>query len=360
MNEAVEYFKNMGIPFKNGLIDSEALTNEQLNLLVEWEEKTQDHGIMMPKIEDFYRSVLVAISLYPQKSEEGKINYLFGKGIGVEIALRGKVQGRNFLETNPEYRSHSDFELYDYKGIKYPESFKSVFGSQEIYPPTRTKGLNDIEDGVMDLTHEVVDLDGYEILLPRLELLFLDKFLRKESTPRESGYDCELLAQKYDLDLNLVNEYLEKYYFNYEFNKERSYHEHDESIVARVITKLLKSEIRDVNNIEEAIVSLNELAKTFQKMNENSTSKIKMYGIDVQTYVPLTSKDVLINEKGMITLTEEYIKRAKKSIANGTNIQMESKRNKVLQELNASLKKINDYRMIANQEVEELESYNRL
>ncbi len=67
MNDALKYFESMGIPVKNGLIDSDSLTEEHIQLLVEWEKRTRVGGIIMPKLEDFYRSVLVAISLYPQK-----------------------------------------------------------------------------------------------------------------------------------------------------------------------------------------------------------------------------------------------------------------------------------------------------
>lgn len=183
----------MSIPIKNGLINSENLNDEHIKLLKEWENKTEIGGIIMPQLEDFYRSVLVAISLNPQKNEDGKIEYLFGKGIGVEIALRGKVQGRNVFGTEPMYRSHSDFELYDTKENPHTQYFQEVFGSQEFYPQTKTKGLKDIPEGEMDTTHEIVDLDGYKILIPKLEILFLDKFLRKK-----------LLQEKVDMIVNYL------------------------------------------------------------------------------------------------------------------------------------------------------------
>lgn len=348
MNEAIKYFESIGIPIKNGLIHSASLTDEHIQLLREWENKTEIDGIMMPQLEDFYRSVLVAISLNPQKNEDGKIKYLFGKGIGIEIALRGKVQGRNVFETEPIYRSHSDFELYDAKENIYTQYFQDIFGSQEYYPPTKTKALRDIPEGEMDNTHEIVDLDGYEILIPKLEILFLDKFLRKEATPRESGYDCELLAERYDLDKNLVYEYLEKYYFNYKINEERKNEEGTKNKFSQAIIKNLNYIIEDDNaiSIEQAIEILNKKIESFRAISEN----ISANGIRVDTFTPLTLQDVLIDEQGRSTLTQEYMEKSIKVFSDKTNGIIENMQNVTLQQLNDIFERAEKSKMIASEE----------
>lgn len=345
MNEAMKYFKNMGIPIKNGLIDSASLTNEHIRILREWESKTEIDGIMMPQLEDFYRSVLAAISLNPQKNEEGKIRYLFGKGIGIEIALRGKVQGRNIIETEPMYRSHSDFELYDAKENVYTQYFQDIFGSQEYYPPTKTKGLRDIPEEEMDNTHEIVDLDGYEILVPKLEILFLDKFLKKEATPRESGYDCELLAERYDLDKDLVYEYLKKYYFSYKINEERRNEERTKNNLPQAIIKNLNYVMEEDNtlSIEQAIEILNNKIESFRAINKN----ISANGIRVDTFIPLTLQDVLMDEQGRIILTQEYIEKAIKAVSDKTNIIIENMQNEILEQLNDVFERAEKSKMIA-------------
>jgi len=348
MNEAIKYFESIGIPIKNGFIHSASLTDEHIQLLREWENKTEIDGIMMPQLEDFYRSVLVAISLNPQKNEEGKIKYLFGKGIGIEIALRGKVQGRNVFETEPIYRSHSDFELYDAKENIYTQYFHDIFGSQEHYPPTETKGLRDIPEGEMDNTHEIVDLDGYEILIPKLEILFLDKFLRKEVTPRESGYDCELLAKRYDLDKNLVYEYLEKYYFNYKMNEERRTEESTKNNLSRAIIKNLNYIMKGDNaiSVEQAIEILNKKIESVRAINEN----ISTNGIRVNTFTPLTLQDVFIDAQSRSTLTQEYIKKAVKVVSDKTNSIIENMQNITLQQLNDIFERTEKSKMIASEE----------
>ena len=136
----------------------------------------------------------------------GRIDYLFGKGVGVELALRGEVVGRVKNSIDFPYRSHSDFELYNCNGYdKISESklFLKVFGAQEWYPKDCTKGLHGIEDGVMYSTYDTVIYKGKYYLVPEFELLFLDKFTRQESTPRDVGCDAFLLMQRWYIVMNV-------------------------------------------------------------------------------------------------------------------------------------------------------------
>ena len=322
MQKALEYFAKMGLPIKNGLIDSSALTEEQVNLLKQWENETEINGIMMPELEDFYKTLLLAISTHPQKTEDGQINYLLGKGIGVEIALRGKIPTRTQYNTSPIYRSHSDFELYDTKENPYSVVFQEIFGSQEYYPETKTKGLRNIPEGYMDNTYETVILEGYEILVPQLEILFLDKFLRKESTPREGIYDCELLADRYELNVELIKQYLEEFYFKYENQMKQDVEERYKKNFARILTRNLNQELYDNQDIKSVV---NQWNARIREISETNKSVI-VGGIRPEMYIPITQDDVYINENGEIALEEEYILKTIELISNVTKQQIKETR----------------------------------
>ena len=322
MQKALEYFAKMGLPIKNGLIDSSALTEEQMTLLKQWENETEINGIMMPELEDFYKTLLLAISTHPQKTEDGQINYLLGKGIGVEIALRGKIPTRTQYDTSPIYRSHSDFELYDTKENPYSVVFQEIFGSQEYYPETKTKGLRNIPEGYMDNTYETVILEGYEILVPQLEILFLDKFLRKESTPREGIYDCELLADRYELNVELIKQYLEEYYFRYENQMKLDVEERYKKNFARILTRNLNQELYDNQDIKSVV---NQWNARIREISETNKSVI-VSGIRPEMYIPITQDDVYINENGEIALEEEYTLKTMELIPNVTKQQIKETR----------------------------------
>lgn len=207
--EAREMFEKMGIPIdENGMI-SKDLSREQIDKLKEWYNNTMVNGIQMPTEQAFYENVLLATSLFPQTENEN-INYMFGKGIGIEVALRGEVANRTKNDIEFPYRSHSDFEMYGMDG-DYDPTFREIFGAQERYPTTKTKGLAQIEPGLMADNAEKVNLDGVTLLVPQLEMLFLDKYLKQESTPRGEGVDAALLAKQYDLDYGRVYKYLLDY-----------------------------------------------------------------------------------------------------------------------------------------------------
>lgn len=335
MVDAVKYFEDIGIPIKNGFIDLMALTDNHIQLLKDWEKKTKDDkGIMMPELVDFYRSVFVAISLNSQKNKDGTIRYLFGKGIGIEIALRGIVQDRKVYEHHPKYRPHSDFELYDAKEDVYTHIFQDVFSSQEFYPPTFTKGLMQIPNDFMDKTFEIVNLCGYEVLIPKLELLFLDKFIAKEYTPRDGKYDCELLAERYDLDKKNVYEYLEKFYFIQAINKEREKGKKTKDEFEEFILNGLDSIIEEDDSItfEQAINILNEKIELFKSLSKNSDYHAE--GIRVKTFLPLTLKDIEIDTQGRCRLTQDYINRASQKISDVENSIIENRKEEILQQLN--------------------------
>lgn len=223
---AVENMKNARAFFVkefNLKFDTDGLaqepTEEQAHRLSEWREQV---GTMpeMPTLKSFYEKTLLAASLWRQETE-GKTNYLIGKGAGVEIALLGEITGRSKKQLQASYRPHGDFELYDVDysvdkdgvstGGVYSDSFLAVFGSQEYFPPTKTKGLVDIPTDLLSQTAERVKLGDITVLVPQLELIFLDKWNSRESTPRSEGYDDELLARTYTLDKTLLHDYLQRF-----------------------------------------------------------------------------------------------------------------------------------------------------
>lgn len=184
-----------------------------INKLIEYNKKTTINGILMPTIDDFNNKTSLAIELWPQINNS-KVEYLFGKGVGVELALQGEVIGREKNMDSIPYRSHSDFEIYNsisnnYEQLDNSKDFRQVFGAQEIYPKTNTKALKDMPSDLMDNTYETVTYNGKKYLIPQLELLFLDKYLRKENTPRNGEYDAELLLKAYKLDLDTILRYYE-------------------------------------------------------------------------------------------------------------------------------------------------------
>ena len=221
VKEAQNFFRSLGLAVENdGLVTKEP-TGEQLVKLREWHDQTRDGGIDMPTEKAFYEKVLLAISLWRQQEGE-KTNYLLGKGTGVEVALRGNITGRTKRPIEFSYRSHSDFELYgvDYEAAEngtnlggkpvYTEPFVKIFGSQEYFPVTKTKGLKNIPPTLLYDTAEVVDFGGVSARVPQLELLFLDKYMARESTPRPEGHDVELLARQYVLDRAKTHQYLDQ------------------------------------------------------------------------------------------------------------------------------------------------------
>lgn len=171
-------------------------------------EGTYQGTVEMPTLEIFDKKVEIATEVFPQKDDGGRVRYLFGKGVGAELAIRGEVENRKKYNNRFPYRTHSDFEIYDYDGNYSTDvaarDFYTIFGAEERYPKNRTKALNNIPEGYMDDTYETVRYNGREYLVPELEILFLDKYLLQEKTQREEGCDAVLLAKEYDLDIDKV------------------------------------------------------------------------------------------------------------------------------------------------------------
>jgi hypothetical protein len=227
IKSAQEFFRSKGFAVGEDRLISNQLSETQIEELAKWRKERFDAGggIEMPTEEDFYRKVYLAASLWRQV-QGTETKYLFGKGAGVEIALRGNVQGREKRPVAFPYRTHSDFEFYGVQyeaaengayisGEVYPEQFQRVFGGQEYFHPTRTKGMKNLPPDLLHTTAEKVDFGGIELKVPELELLFLDKWLSQESTPRSVNgqvmTDAEVLARQYVLDREKTRNYLQQF-----------------------------------------------------------------------------------------------------------------------------------------------------
>lgn len=214
VGQVIKYFNNeFGLTINSwGQLEAEP-TAELLTQLRDWHEATSKDGIIMPDMDSFIAKIVLANALMPQRDESGNVTYLFGKGAGVELALQGKVEGRTKQVTEVPYRAHSDFEIYgvttdNYDAIPHGSRFTAVFGGQEIYPVTKTKGLRDLPPNYLHETAEVVNYGGVDFLVPRLELQFVDKF--QWADPELERYlrektDAEWLATAYDMDADLIH-----------------------------------------------------------------------------------------------------------------------------------------------------------
>lgn len=202
-----------------GELDAEP-TDEQLTSLNAWHESTTaEGGLIMPDFDTFTAKMILARALMPQIGSDGKVQYLFGKGAGAELALQGSVEGREKQLNDIPYRTHSDFEIYaastdQYDSIEHSSRFTAVFGSQEIYPVTATKGLKDLPDGLLHNTAETVHFGGVDFLVPNLEVQFVDKFEKaNEAVERRlrNKTDAEWLASVYELDSDTVHSLIDSY-----------------------------------------------------------------------------------------------------------------------------------------------------
>ena len=277
------------------------LNEYEINELARYAKFTKsDKGMDMPTLEIFREKIKMAIALAPQVNSSGEINYLFGKGVGAELAIRGNVKGRKKYNRNFPYRCHSDFEIYDANGMGYTEEFKKVFGAQECFPKTKTKALSGMDETLMDATYETVEYEGNEYLIPELEILFLDKFLRKEGTPRKEGCDAILLLKEYDLDMEKIKKYYEQYVVKQEeVDYEKFYDPQIEAFEKRALNEmecLLEDE-------EEEITLENKVNKLKQKI-EIAKRFYAYYSHGIRIDIcPDIDKIEYINENGEIHLS---------------------------------------------------------
>lgn len=231
IQKAQGFFREQGFSIApNGTLQP-SFTPDQLSKLKARKDSTmeQNSGSLMPTEEEFYQDVLLGVSLWPQV-KNGQIQYLIGRGAGVEVALRGEVVGRDRNNVTLPFRGHSDFDFYGVPYETLPDSlanahpgqsvytpeFEEVFGGQEYYPLKATKAFHSTLPGaLLHETAETVDLGGVKVLVPELEILALDKLLTPEATPRKDDRniisDAVAIALQYNLDHQKMIDYYERF-----------------------------------------------------------------------------------------------------------------------------------------------------
>jgi len=338
IKEAQQFFQSFGVIIEEDGFLSTDLSEEQSIELKSWRDKTVKNGdIQLPTEEVFFKKVLLAVSLWRQK--EGKrISYLMGKGTGIEIALKGEIKGRKKRPVEFPYRSHSDFELYgvsyqegaDGKGNigeePFSENFRKIIGGQEYFPFSRTKGLKSLPPNLLQKTAEVVDFGGVPIYVPQLELLFLDKYIAQESTPRPEGIDAELLARQYVLDRERIHRYLEQYYI-----------EPKKTEIRHISEAAFQTQLEGIkNNILRRTKEAKDSGDDFDirdildKFNEDLRIRIEISGAEVYRTFDGVRMDLWeeialsqIDSDGNIT-DKEYLKRLSKKIEQKEKARIES------------------------------------
>jgi hypothetical protein len=257
--------------------------------------------VLINNEQEFDETIKKAITLWPQ-FENGKINYLLGKGIGTEIALKGEALNRKKNHNNFSFRTHSDLELYDAKSYDYPDDFVKEFGAQEIFLPTEMKALRNLPPNLMDENFDIVEYKGNKYGILNFELLFLEKYLRKENTPRKEGYDAILLAKEYDLNIDKVLEYYYNYFYAYEMKKinEKSNPERINDVISS-INKLIaeeKNHLEDDDILVNKDTLHNHLSSLIQMLKQNHIIK---YGLDPD----ILPDDLLLKEvNGIYQISE--------------------------------------------------------
>ena len=304
IKSAQDFFRSQGLTIdETGLVSPE-LSEAQLQQLAAWHESTRTRSVDMPTEDLFYKKVLLGISLWRQE-QAGKINYLLGKGVGAEISLRGTIEGRVKRTVNFPYRSHSDFELYaaynpdegeEGKKKVYTKQFVQIFGSQEYFPTTDTKGLKNLPPQLLHETAETVDLGGVKVKVPQLELQFLDKWNSAESTPRTQGNDAELLARQYVLDRELVRRYLREFIIQRTLNNAEQKVQKNSVTQFSSITRLLKGIKNSLIEEGEEATTHTMVEKLSQEMeNYLEIPDVSVGGINVGFWIPIKASQIDID-----------------------------------------------------------------
>ena len=211
------------------LLEKKDFTYEDIKDIRKYHLDTYNEGIVISNYQEFINKIILITKLWPQE-QNNKINYLFGSEIAIELALQGNVLNRRKNNHCYPLKKHGEIVLYDTKIIdlgdtKESANIKNAFGNIECYNYTNTKVLSGLEKELLDKNHDTVILNNEKILIPELEILFLDSYLQKELNHRKEGYDYELLLMEYELDTEKIINYLEEYYIKPKINNDKRYYE---------------------------------------------------------------------------------------------------------------------------------------
>ena len=287
-------------------IDKE-LNDIDIEKLRLWNIDTSDEGVIMPDYYSFVDKILIISKLCKQK-EDDRINYLFGMGVGIELALQGNVIGRCKNNNCYPYRPHSEIYLYnvDNKNIEfYNSNLFKVFNKCKILNKDKTYMLNGLSNDLLDNNYDMVMINNHKVLIPCLEILFLDSYLSGGMDKRVEGYDYQLLIREYKLDVDKIINYLENYYVNYLIDNFDSKYdnlvEEQISAIERILNTGKRAD-RSLFNLEEQISSY------------PTGNNLKYAGIYVDLWIPLDVDSVVYKNGGYKIIDNKYIEKLKSRV----------------------------------------------
>ena len=280
------------------------LEDLDIDELRDWNLDSSVDGVLMPNYYTFVDKVLTMITLYKQ-IDENKINYLFGMGIGIELALQGNVIGRCKNNNCYPYREHNEIYLYAVDDKIYNSLLFKVFNKFQMFDKSKTYMLNKLPDDLLDNNYDIVMIHNHKVLIPCLEILFLDSYLSGGMDRRMEGTDYELLIKEYKLDVDKVINYLENYYINnlIDNNDEKydSLVEEQISAIERILSTGKRAD-RSLFNLEEQISS-------YPKGNN-----LKYAGIYVDLWIPLDVDSIVYKNGGYKIKDDKYIDKLKSRV----------------------------------------------
>ena len=238
------------------LLEKEEFNYEDIKEIRKYHLDTYNEGIVISNYQEFINKIFLIVKLWPQK-EKNNINYLFGGELAIELALQGNVLNRRKNNHCYPLKKHSEIVLYDVKEVELGDTkgsanVKDAFGNIEYYSGAETKSLSNLDKGLLDKGYDTVIINNEKILIPELEILFLDSYLQKELNPRKEGYDYELLLMEYELDTDKIINYLEEYYINPKINNDKKHYD-------QLLDKQIKAIERILNNGGKIITNLENL-----------------------------------------------------------------------------------------------------
>lgn len=278
---------------------SKEIEDSDIDSLRLWNIDSSIDGVNMPDYDSFIDKILVINKLWKQMGED-TINYLFGMGIGIELALQGNVIGRRKNNNCYPYRPHNEIYLYNVNRVN--NNLYKVFNNIKVYNKNSTFVLSDMPSDLMDNNYDMVMIHNHKVLIPCLEILFLDSYLSGGMDKRVEGADYELLIREYELDLDKVISYLENYYINPLINNGDSKYDGlvDEQISA--IERILNTGKR----ADRSLFSLEEQISSYPTGNN-----LKYAGIYVDLWIPLDVDSVIYKKGGYKIIDENYIEKLK-------------------------------------------------
>lgn len=291
------------------LLEKEEFNYEDIKEIRKYHLDTYNEGIVISNYQEFINKIFLIVKLWPQK-EKNNINYLFGGELAIELALQGNVLNRRKNNHCYPLKKHSEIVLYDVKEVELGDTkgsanVKDAYGNIEYYSGAETKSLSNLDKGLLDKGYDTVIINNEKILIPELEILFLDSYLQKELNPRKEGYDYELLLMEYELDTDKIINYLEEYYINPKINNDKKHYD-------QLLDKQIKAIERILNNGGKIITNLENLES---QVNLFPKGKNMTYaGILIDLWIPLGMNNIVYKNKYYVIEDEKYLEKLKKRI----------------------------------------------